>query len=160
MVNADRITLDRNIGVVTARGTRNVTPKVTTTYTLTALGFGGPGKDTRSVTVTVPGTTCRRRPKVRPRASHRRAGQCRARPTASPTSLESMLRPFMRSSPSARSRSSPARKNIRWAVFFFARRALPAARCAGHDQRAIPIQIVQTPNQVLILYEAGELFTE
>ncbi len=57
MVNADRVTLDRNIGVVTARGSRKVTPSVTTTYTLTALGFGGPGKDTRSVTITVPGTT-------------------------------------------------------------------------------------------------------
>src|SRR5690348_16289770 len=56
-VNADRVMLDRNIGVVTARGSRKVTPGVTTTYTLTAVGFGGPGKDTRSVTITVPGTT-------------------------------------------------------------------------------------------------------
>src|SRR5579863_599961 len=57
VVNADRITLDRGIGIVAARGSRTVKPSVTTTYTLTALGFGATGNDTRSVTVTVAGTT-------------------------------------------------------------------------------------------------------
>src|SRR5215471_6208977 len=34
VINADRIALDRGIGIVAARGSRTVTPTVTTTYTL------------------------------------------------------------------------------------------------------------------------------
>jgi len=44
-------TIDQGIGNVTPRGTIRVTPKATTTYTLTA------GTLTKSVTVTIPGTT-------------------------------------------------------------------------------------------------------
>jgi hypothetical protein len=44
-------TIDQGIGRVTPRGTLRVTPKATTTYTLTA------GAVTKTVTVTVPGTT-------------------------------------------------------------------------------------------------------
>ena len=40
-VNADRITLDPGIGIVAARDSRMVTPRVTTTYTLRVFGFGG-----------------------------------------------------------------------------------------------------------------------
>src|SRR5208282_5505247 len=57
VVNADRITLDQGIGIVAARDTRTVSPSATTTYKLTALGYGGTGNDMRSVTVTVAGTT-------------------------------------------------------------------------------------------------------
>ena len=44
-------TIDQGVGNVTPRGTIRVTPKATTTYTLTA------GTLTKSVTVTIPGTT-------------------------------------------------------------------------------------------------------
>ncbi len=54
-VNADDITIDHCVGILTARGTRQVSPAATTTYTLAAKGRGG--SDTRSITVTVPGTT-------------------------------------------------------------------------------------------------------
>jgi hypothetical protein len=57
VVNADRITLDQGIGIVATRDSRTVKPSATTTYTLTALGNAGTGNDTRSVTVTVAGTT-------------------------------------------------------------------------------------------------------
>src|ERR1017187_9421903 len=57
VVNADRIALDQGIGIVATRDTRMVTPRVTTTYTLAALGFGGKVNETRSVTVTIAGTT-------------------------------------------------------------------------------------------------------
>jgi hypothetical protein len=44
-------TIDQGVGRVTPRGTVRVTPKATTTYTLTA------GPVTKTVTVTIPGTT-------------------------------------------------------------------------------------------------------
>jgi hypothetical protein len=54
-VNADETTIDQCLGTVPTRGSRTVSPKVTTTYTFTAAGRGG--SDKKSVTVTVPGTT-------------------------------------------------------------------------------------------------------
>jgi hypothetical protein len=53
--NAYSLTIEPGIGVVATRGTRRVAPSTTTTYTLTATGPGG--STTRSVTVTVRGTT-------------------------------------------------------------------------------------------------------
>jgi hypothetical protein len=50
--NPSGVTIDPGIGAVTARGSRQVTPTVTTTYTLTMKG--GPS---RTVVVTVAGTT-------------------------------------------------------------------------------------------------------
>lgn len=50
--NPSGITIEPEIGPVTARGTRQVTPSATTTYTLTLRG--GPA---RTVTLTVAGTT-------------------------------------------------------------------------------------------------------
>lgn len=47
--------IDQGIGTVTPRGSLRVTPKVTTTYTLTVRGIDG--TLTKDVTVTVPGTT-------------------------------------------------------------------------------------------------------
>jgi hypothetical protein len=55
VVNADRITIDRGVGVVATRGSTKVTPVVTTSYTLRAIGRGG--ADQQSLTVTVAGTT-------------------------------------------------------------------------------------------------------
>src|SRR5271156_975068 len=54
-VNADDTYLDNCLGIVATLGSREVTPKVTTTYTFTAKGRAG--SDTKSVTVTVAGTT-------------------------------------------------------------------------------------------------------
>lgn len=56
VVNADRIELDQGIGIVATRDSRTVTPGATTTYTLLARGANGTGSDTRTVTVTVAGT--------------------------------------------------------------------------------------------------------
>jgi peptidoglycan-associated lipoprotein len=49
--NADNVTLDQGIGAVPPNGSRQLFPTATTTYTL--LARGGPGSDTRSVTVEV-----------------------------------------------------------------------------------------------------------
>jgi hypothetical protein len=53
--NAYSLALTPEIGAVATRGTRRMSPAVTTTYTLTATGPDG--TTTRSVTVTVAGTT-------------------------------------------------------------------------------------------------------
>ena len=54
-VNADDTYLDNCLGIVATLGSHEVSPKVTTTYTFTAKGRAG--ADTKSVTVTVAGTT-------------------------------------------------------------------------------------------------------
>ena len=52
--NSDNMSIDQCVGLVPARGTRQITPAVTTTYTLTAKGRGG--NDERSLTVIVSGS--------------------------------------------------------------------------------------------------------
>src|SRR6185369_15214291 len=59
--NPAGVTIDPDIGVVTARGSRQLTPTATTTYTLTMRN--GP---TRSVTVTVQGASVGRVPRSGP----------------------------------------------------------------------------------------------
>lgn len=54
VVNADRIAIEPDVGVVAARGSRVVTPSATTVFMLTATGRGG--ADRQSLTVTVVGT--------------------------------------------------------------------------------------------------------
>lgn len=54
-VNSDDTSFDQCVGIVPTRGMQMVTPKATTTYTFTVGGRGG--NDKRSVTVTVVGTT-------------------------------------------------------------------------------------------------------
>jgi len=53
--NPRSVTIEPGVGVVTARGSRQLTPKATTTYTLTVQG---PNNQvlTKDVTVTIPGT--------------------------------------------------------------------------------------------------------
>ncbi len=53
--NPQATTIDQGVGVVTPRGTLRLTPKATTTYTITVRGVNG--TLTKDVTVTVAGTT-------------------------------------------------------------------------------------------------------
>ncbi len=53
VVNSDNMTIDHCVGRVPSRGTRQISPSATTTYTLIAKGRGG--NDKQSVTVTVTG---------------------------------------------------------------------------------------------------------
>jgi hypothetical protein len=62
--NPGTITIEPNIGRVTPRGTRTISPAATTMYTLTATGVGGPV--TRSLTVTIPGTVAAAAPAADP----------------------------------------------------------------------------------------------
>lgn len=60
--NAYSLTIEPELGTVATRGTRRVSPAVTTTYTLTATGPDGAA--TRAVTVTVAGTTAAAAPQT------------------------------------------------------------------------------------------------
>ena len=60
--NAYSLTIEPGIGVVATRGSRRVSPAATTVYTLTATGPDG--DTTRSVTVTVAGTTAAAAPQT------------------------------------------------------------------------------------------------
>jgi hypothetical protein len=159
VVNADRITLDRNIGVVTARGSRKVTPSVTTTYTLTALGFGGPGKDTRSVTVTVPGTTPA--PPESAVASEPSVNRPVPRTADGRPDLSGIyIAPFHALKPIGKITLQPGAEKYKVGPdysFSLGEHCLPRG-VPDTINEPYPIQIVQTPNLVVILYEAGELF--
>jgi peptidoglycan-associated lipoprotein len=54
VANATEISINQSIGAVQARGTRQVFPNDTTTYTLSAKGPGGTDSRSATVTVTVP----------------------------------------------------------------------------------------------------------
>ena len=54
-VNADDTYLDQCLGIVATLGKTTITPKATTTYTFTAKGRAG--SDTKTITITVAGTT-------------------------------------------------------------------------------------------------------
>src|ERR1700744_6172390 len=53
--NPQTTNIDQGVGVVEPRGSLRLSPKVTTTYTLTVHGTNG--DLTKDVTVTIPGTT-------------------------------------------------------------------------------------------------------
>ncbi len=69
-LNAYSLTIEPGVGTVATRGARQVSPSVTTTYRLTALGSDGP--TSRTVTVTVAGTE--------PRANAPAAATAESRP--------------------------------------------------------------------------------
>ena len=52
--NATQLTLTPDVGTVNDRGSRQVNPSGTTTYTITAMGEGGHAEASARVTVTVP----------------------------------------------------------------------------------------------------------
>ena len=55
VTNASSVSIDQGVGKVGAQGSQNVKPQTTTTYTLTAIGTGGPVTATATVTVNTSG---------------------------------------------------------------------------------------------------------
>jgi hypothetical protein len=68
--NAVSLDIEPDVGSVSARGSRSVSPKINTTYKITATGFGGSGtaSDTQLITVVEPAgeTTTRVELRVKP----------------------------------------------------------------------------------------------
>jgi hypothetical protein len=157
VVNADRITLDQGIGIVATRGSRKVSPTATTTYTLTALGYAGTRNDTRSVIVTVAGTAP---------ASPASAGEPLASkpvpraPDGKPDLSGVWIAPFHGIVPAGKVPLKPGAEKYNVGpdyTFTIGERCLPRG-VPDTMREPYPIQIVQTPSLVLVLYEAGELF--
>jgi hypothetical protein len=158
-VNADRITLDQGIGIVAARGSRTVTPSATTTYTLTVLGYGSTGNDTRSVTVTVAGTTPA--PAGSTAASKAPANKPVPRTADGKPDLSGIyIAPFHSIRPVDKITLKPGAEKYNVGpdyTFSLGEHCLPRG-VPDTIGEPYPIQIVQTPSLVVILYEAGELF--
>ena len=154
-MNAYSLTIEPDVGVVATRGARSVAPRVTTTYTLTALGPGG--ATTRSVTVTVPGT----RAAATPQAAARQ-------PTAIPRLAGG--KPDL-------SGVYSADRNVRLVEQPKLGNGAESFRVAEADERdsgtgndclppgvpaatmlPFPLQLVHTPNVLAIMYEAYHQF--
>lgn len=157
-VNADRIMLDQGIGVVQTRGSRNVTPSATTTYTLTVTGTGT-GPQTQSVTVTVAGTNAAQEPAANDSESLANKPVPHA-PDGHPDLSGIYIAPFHGLKPVGKIMLKPgAEKYYVGGEYTFAlgEHCLPRG-VPDTINEPYPIQIVQKPGLVVLLYEANELF--
>ncbi|HKV05073.1 MAG TPA: hypothetical protein VJO53_08210 [Candidatus Acidoferrales bacterium] len=157
VVNADRITLDQGIGIVATRDSRTVKPSATTTYTLTALGIGGTKNDKQSVTVTVAGTT----PAAESAENATPANTAVPRmPDGKPNLSGVYIAPFHSIRPVDKITLKPgAEKYYVGPEYTFSLGEVCLPRGVPDTiNEPYPIQIVQTPKLVVILYEADELF--
>jgi hypothetical protein len=158
VVNADRITLDQGIGIVATRDTRTVSPSATTIYTLSAVGRGG--ADKQSLTVTVAGS-------APPPASVNPAS---AAATPAPPPIPHMpdgkpdlsgvyiagfdIRPVGQIT--VKSGAEKYKVGMDYGGDL-GEHCLPPGVPAATSQ-PYPVQIIQTPDLVVILYEAYHLF--
>jgi hypothetical protein len=161
VVNADRISLNEDIGIVAARGTRTVSPKVTTTYTLTALGYGNAGNETLPVTVMVAGTapapeagkSSSETPGAAPRPVPRM-------PDGTPDLSGIYIAAFQSIRPTGPVTLKPGADKFKVGTdygFDLTTQCLPPG-IPGTTEWPYPLQIVQKPGLVLILYESEHLF--
>jgi len=159
VVNADRITLDHGIGIVAARDSLTVKPAATTTYTLTALGYANIGNDTRTVTITVAGTTPA--PPETPQPANPLAGLPVPRmPDGKPDLNGIYIAPYHSIHTITPITLKPDAEKYHVGpeyTFSLGEHCLPRG-VPDTIGEPYPIQIVQTPNLVVILYEADELF--
>ena len=158
-VNADRIVLDRGIGIVEARGSRTVAPKVTTTYTIEAFGYGKTGNDTRSVTIIVPGTTPA--PPEKPETPSELENKPIPRMAYGKPDLSGIyIAPYHSIRTIGKITLKPGAEKYFVGpdyTFELGEHCLPRG-VPDTIGEPYPIQIVETPKLVVILYEAGELF--
>jgi hypothetical protein len=155
VVNADKITLDHGIGVVAARGTRTVSPKATTTYLLNALGYGDAGNSAQSVTITVAGTSAAAAETESPSAQ-----AIPRTPDGHPDLSGIYIAPYMSIKPKAPVRVKPGSEKYRVGSdygFGMTEHCLPPG-VPGITSWPYPLQIVQKPGLVVILYEGDHFF--
>jgi hypothetical protein len=156
VVNADRITVDQGIGVVATRGSEEVTPAVTTTYTLRAIGRGG--ADQQSITVTVAGTT------AAPAASEPTGDVLASKPvphlTDGTPDLSGVYIGGFGIRPTGKIDLKPGREKYNVGEDYggdLGEHCLPPG-VPGATEQPYPLQIVEKPGLVVILYEAYHLF--
>ena len=161
VVNADRISVNDDLGIVEARGSRTVTPKTTMTYTLTALGYGTAGNDSKSVTVTVAGTVAS---KTTGSMAHGdvplAARPVPHMPDGTPDLSGIYIAAFQSIKPTGPITLKPGAEKFKVGAdygFDLTTRCLPPG-VPGTTEWPYPLQIVQKPGLVLILYESEHLF--
>lgn len=154
--NAYSLTIEPGIGVVATRGTRRVEVAATTTYTLTATGPGD--ATTRSVTVTVPGTTA-------------------VTAATQPAALQPTPIPRLADGKPDLSGVYSTDRNVRLVAAPKVKAGAESFRVAETDERdagtgddclppgvpaatmlPFPLQIVQTPGTLVVMYEAYHQF--
>lgn len=157
VVNADRISIDPAIGIVTTRGSLKVMPRQTTAYTISAVGRGG--ADKKSVTVTVAGT------KAAPESNETPGQYLESKPIPQLDGHPDLSGVYIAGfdvhpDPTTPAVLKPGAEKYKVGEdygFSLTERCLPPG-VPGTTQWPYPLQIVQTPNQVVILYEAEHLF--
>jgi len=174
VVNADRIELDQGIGIVATRDSRTVTPSATTTYTLLARGANGTASDTRSITVTVTGSAAGAasangsspqpgspaaagRPVV---SEETMRGPAPRMPDGRPDLNGLYIAPYHSIKLIDEIKLKPGAEKYHVGpeyTFSLGEVCLPRG-VPDTIGEPYPIQIVQTPTQVVILYEAGGYF--
>jgi hypothetical protein len=168
VINADRIELDQGIGIVATRDSRTVRPNATTTYTLLAKGANGTGSDTRTVTVTVTGSAAAAasapnaaaavgRPVV---SEETMRGPAPRMPDGKPDLNGLYIAPYHSIKTVGEIKLKPGAENYKVGpeyTFSLGEVCLPRG-VPDTIGEPYPIQIVQTPKQVVILYEAGDYF--
>jgi hypothetical protein len=158
VVNADRIEMNRGIGIVDARGTRLIHPKVTTTYTIAALGYRGTASDEKSVTITIPGTTPAPADPIQSGdiLANKPIPQLDGHPDLSGI----YIAPYHSIHPIDKIELKPGAEKYHVGpeyTFQLGEHCLPRG-VPDTIGEPYPIQIVETPKLVVILYEAGEYF--
>ena len=174
VVNADRIELDQGIGIVATRSSRAVTPGATTTYTLLARGANGTASDTKSLTITVTGAPAGA-PGSSESAAHPALAATAGRPLVSDAIMHGppprmpdgkpdlqglYIAPFHSIRPIDEIKLKPGAEKYHVGpeyTFSLGEVCLPRG-VPDTIGEPYPIQIVQTPTQVVILYEAGGYF--
>jgi hypothetical protein len=162
VVDSDRIAIDQGIDLVSARDSRTARPTATTTYTLSAHGYQNTGDDTRAVTVAAAGTT------VAPTRSANGAPANQAladkpvprTPDGKPDLSGIYMAPFHSIKPIDKITLKPGAEKYYVGpeyTFSLGEHCLPRG-VPDTIGEPYPVQIVQTPSLVVILYEAGEFF--
>jgi hypothetical protein len=156
-LNAYSLALSPEIGTVATRGTRRVSPGVTTTYTLTATGPDG--ATTRAVTITVAGTTARGAPAAQDSAA--RAAAIPRLADGKPD-LSGVYAADRNIRLVGEARLAPGAESFR-VVETVERDAGTGEDCLPPGVPAatmlpFPLQLVHTPDVLAILYEAYHQF--
>lgn len=157
VVNADRISIDPGIGIVATRGSLDVMPSHTTTYTISALGRAG--ADKKSVTVIVAGTS------AAPQTSETTDQYLQSKPIPQLDGHPDLSGVYIAGfdvhpDPATPVVLKPGAEKYKVGEdygFSLTQRCLPPG-IPGTTQWPYPLQIVETPGQVLILYESEHLF--
>ena len=154
VVNADRITVDPGIGIVATRDSRTVKPTTSTIYTLAAVGRGGADKQTLTVTVAgtaPPASATPEAVSAPPPIPHMPDGK---------VDLSGVYIGAFGIRPVGTITLKPGAEKYRVGMEYaenLGEHCLPPGLPAATAQ-PYPVQIIQTPDLVVILYEAYHLF--